>query len=107
LEVAEMARDLITLQKQVDVCREFVSGELTATEFIDAFLDLHYADRGQLVRGHYDLQNWLGDVWMDIDLHNANNDRRRPEELDDKQLLAAVTDRLRQWDDGTYPPAHT
>ena len=99
-----MPRDLVSLEKQVNLCREFVSGTLTATEFIDAFLDLHYADRGQPVRGHYKLQDWLGDVWMDIDLHNTNDERRRPEEFDDKQLLAAVTDRLRRWEEGTYPP---
>ena len=102
-----MARDPLTLHQQLDVCRNFVAGALTATDFVDAFLDLHYMDRGQLVRGEYELQNWLGDVWMDIDLHNANDERRRPDELDDRQLLSAVSDRLRRWDDGTYPPPHT
>jgi len=102
-----MARNLLTLQRQVDLCREFVSGALTATEFIDAFLALHYADRGQLVRGHYELQNWLGDVCLDIDLHNEYDEDRSPDEYDDDQLRAAVTERLRKSDEGTYPPPHT
>jgi hypothetical protein len=96
-----------TLREQLAVCRAFVSGALTAVAFIEAFLDLYHSDRDHPVRGDYELQDWLDDVWLDIDLHNADDERRRPEELDDKQLLAAVTDRLRRWDDGTYPPPHT
>jgi hypothetical protein len=51
-----------------------------------------------------DFEDLLNDLWFAIDTHNEYDDLRKPDELDDAQLLDVVTGYLAEWDTGTWEP---
>jgi hypothetical protein len=102
-----MTGDPALLVRQMELCRDFSASRSDARQFIREFLELHHQDNGLPAKGYLELDAWTGDIWFDIDLHNEYDEYRTPDEYDDDQLRAAVTERLRKWDEGTYPPPHT
>lgn len=91
-------------RQQLDMSRLFVAQELSAQEYVRDFLHLHYSRSRKDPRtpDDYLLDDWLSNVWFDIDEHNEFDALREPGELDDDQLREALARHLAEWDAGEY-----
>lgn len=102
-----MTGEPLLLRLQLQLCRDYSTGKLGAHEFIDRFIWLYGVDYDR--PGHEDflLHDWIGDVYVDLHLHNEFDEFRQLDEWDDEQLRSAIADRLVRWDAGTYPSPST
>jgi hypothetical protein len=89
-------------QEQLDLARRFVAGDLQVPDFIEQLLR---ARNARIDAGSCDdlvLLDLLDDIWFAIDMHNAFDDLREPDEFDDEQLHDVLTRYLADWDAGTW-----
>lgn len=90
--------------REVEATRRFVGRDLDADRFIR---DLLHARNESILASEYksaDFEGLLNDIWFAIDTHNGYDDLREPDEFDDAQLLAVITQYLADWDAGTWEP---
>ena len=88
--------------EHVDLVRRYVNREITADDFVTDFLTAR--DRWIDATGYHlsEYEGLLNDLMFDVDKHNAYDDLRQPDELDDEDLRVTMARRLRDWDAGTY-----
>jgi hypothetical protein len=93
-------------ERQLELCRAFVTEAVNAHTFISDFLTMNRDRSGDFpaTMAGLRLSTWLGVVLEDVDNHNEFDDIREPGEFDDDQLRDAVREKLRLWDTGEYDP---
>ena len=87
---------------QVDLVRRYVNREIVADDFVDDFLTARHRWLDALDDRHSEYTGLLDDLMFDLDKHNAYDDLRQPDELDDEGLRVIMARRIRDWDAGTY-----
>ena len=88
--------------EHVDLVRRYVNREITADNFVSEFLTARDRWLDALGNRHSEYTGLLDDLMFDLDKHNAYDDLRQPDELDDEGLRDVMAKRLRDWDAGTY-----
>jgi hypothetical protein len=88
--------------EHVDLVRRYVDREIPADDFVSDFLTARHRWLDALGNRHSEYTGLLDDLMFDLDKHNAYDDLRQPDELDDEGLRATMARRIRDWDAGTY-----
>jgi hypothetical protein len=88
--------------EHLDLVRRYVRGEITANDFVSEFFMARDRWIDALGNRLSQYEGLLNDLWFDVDRHNAYDDLRQPDELDDEGLRATMARRIRDWDAGTY-----
>jgi hypothetical protein len=87
---------------QVEVARRFVRDHLDAREFTGELLSARHES---VVADEYmagDLEALVSGFWFAIGTHNEYDELREPDEFDDAQLLAVLSQYVADWDAGTW-----
>jgi Bacterial self-protective colicin-like immunity len=86
--------------RQLEVARLFVRGDLDARDFIGELLSARHESvtADEFMAGDFSVL--LNDFWFAIDMHNEYDELREPDEFDDAQLREVLTRYLADWDAG-------